>query len=370
MEMVESGEVKREEMTQAKAIHGLSVDELSKDVPGTGSERKRSFCDLLIEKRLDGTNLFHTEDGPVEVPDQYVQLFEKWSRKIEYACEELSARGELLPEGEKAGDLPREVEEKVLALAERKCAHCGRTTGLHIHHIIFKSKRGTNAISNLVCICNFCHEALHNGNLEVFRDSNGLLYWRNKADRLNVLLEEEVKEYLSIPAASIVEVPVERPEAGRAEEEAIVEELDPGSPPAEPTAAAPVAPVAMPVAPAEAAAPVEEEPRSVNTPPPSEKSAEETAAEAKTRESAEEAERAQRGSFGATEARERTEKALAYLASQGLDRPPTVEDILSIALRRSLMWSKVTNATRAANGGRRARGKGGSRGVGPVGSTG
>lgn len=46
----------------------------------------------------------------------------------------------------------------------QKCAHSEK---LHIHHIVFRSKGGTNAPSNLITLCEKCHKDLHNGLFEI-----------------------------------------------------------------------------------------------------------------------------------------------------------------------------------------------------------
>jgi hypothetical protein len=38
---------------------------------------------------------------------------------------------------------------------------------LHVHHIVFRSKGGTNAPSNLITLCEKCHENLHAGKFEI-----------------------------------------------------------------------------------------------------------------------------------------------------------------------------------------------------------
>lgn len=48
------------------------------------------------------------------------------------------------------------------------CQKCKATKGkLHVHHIIYKSKGGTDAPNNLVTLCENCHENLHVGKFEL-----------------------------------------------------------------------------------------------------------------------------------------------------------------------------------------------------------
>ena len=43
-----------------------------------------------------------------------------------------------------------------------KCGYCGKTTKLHLHHILPLYKDGANLLSNLELVCKGCHIALHN----------------------------------------------------------------------------------------------------------------------------------------------------------------------------------------------------------------
>jgi hypothetical protein len=49
-----------------------------------------------------------------------------------------------------------------------QCQKC-KTKGkkLHVHHIIFKSKGGTNTPDNLTTLCETCHDKLHNGEFSI-----------------------------------------------------------------------------------------------------------------------------------------------------------------------------------------------------------
>jgi len=49
-----------------------------------------------------------------------------------------------------------------------QCQKCKTKKGkLHVHHIIFRSRGGTNATNNLIILCKFCHDRLHSGEFEI-----------------------------------------------------------------------------------------------------------------------------------------------------------------------------------------------------------
>jgi 5-methylcytosine-specific restriction endonuclease McrA len=48
-----------------------------------------------------------------------------------------------------------------------KCCSCGMRSGLHIHHIIFRSQQGPDEACNLITLCSSCHEAVHRSDLKI-----------------------------------------------------------------------------------------------------------------------------------------------------------------------------------------------------------
>jgi len=60
--------------------------------------------------------------------------------------------------------------KKVYKRDDYGCAHCGINGGphgnaeLHAHHIVPKSRGGSDNISNLITLCNECHKAVHSKN--------------------------------------------------------------------------------------------------------------------------------------------------------------------------------------------------------------
>jgi len=62
------------------------------------------------------------------------------------------------------------VKAYVLARDNYTCQHCkgkSKDHRLHCHHIIFRSKHGTDTPDNLICLCESCHDALHAGEFEL-----------------------------------------------------------------------------------------------------------------------------------------------------------------------------------------------------------
>ena len=50
---------------------------------------------------------------------------------------------------------------KILLEKHNKCAKCGRTIGLEVHHITPVIQGGTDSIENLEVLCDICHREVH-----------------------------------------------------------------------------------------------------------------------------------------------------------------------------------------------------------------
>ena len=60
------------------------------------------------------------------------------------------------------------VKSYILHRDGYQCRKCKTKKGkLHVHHVIFRSNGGTNTPSNLITLCESCHEKLHNGEFEI-----------------------------------------------------------------------------------------------------------------------------------------------------------------------------------------------------------
>lgn len=47
------------------------------------------------------------------------------------------------------------------------CRHCRARSGLHPHHVIYKSHQGPDELWNLITLCAQCHRAHHDGHLRI-----------------------------------------------------------------------------------------------------------------------------------------------------------------------------------------------------------
>jgi len=181
---------------------------------GASRARRRSspYSIVYVADREKRRSHVLTKDGPVEVPYEHVERIAGEARTHVVRPDEELERGEaLIPRKGKGGrkktegEVPAALAAKVLALHDHRCAHCGRTLGIHLHHIIFRANGGPHSLANLLPCCRRCHGALHARTLEVFRDAFGQLYWRRKADRIEKLMGEELEELRRIPAVTIIE---------------------------------------------------------------------------------------------------------------------------------------------------------------------
>ena len=59
-----------------------------------------------------------------------------------------------------------EARKNRLALDEFSCYHCSAKSGLEVHHVIPRSKGGSNALCNLLTLCHSCHDKMHSHKLK------------------------------------------------------------------------------------------------------------------------------------------------------------------------------------------------------------
>jgi 5-methylcytosine-specific restriction endonuclease McrA len=61
------------------------------------------------------------------------------------------------------------------------CRCCGVWVGdvRHHHHIIYRSRRGTDSADNLLVLCPICHDAVHRHKVEIEGDADSAVFtWR------------------------------------------------------------------------------------------------------------------------------------------------------------------------------------------------
>jgi 5-methylcytosine-specific restriction endonuclease McrA len=59
------------------------------------------------------------------------------------------------------------IAKKVFERDGWKCRSCRFTSGLHPHHIVFKSQQGKDVLNNLITLCYSCHQGVHDHNLKL-----------------------------------------------------------------------------------------------------------------------------------------------------------------------------------------------------------
>jgi hypothetical protein len=67
------------------------------------------------------------------------------------------------PGGRNTTTIPPRVRREVLARDRHTCQApgCGRRRYLEVHHVVARSRGGSNAAENLVTLCSACHRVWH-----------------------------------------------------------------------------------------------------------------------------------------------------------------------------------------------------------------
>ena len=63
------------------------------------------------------------------------------------------------------GEIPKDVQEKVLKRDNYECQVCKRRKNIQIHHIIKQKNGGSNDMNNLVTLCSSCHRHIEIGDI-------------------------------------------------------------------------------------------------------------------------------------------------------------------------------------------------------------
>lgn len=57
--------------------------------------------------------------------------------------------------------ISKETRKAIYRREGYECAVCGSTRQLEIHHMIKRSRGGSNKPENLICLCHICHSLIH-----------------------------------------------------------------------------------------------------------------------------------------------------------------------------------------------------------------
>jgi hypothetical protein len=171
----EEGQVDRK-----AALLYLAERVLESDAPGEELgervERKDSPYTILYHQCPDcRRSALSTEDGLVEVEAEVVERVAGEAETVVISPEE-ERHGEVgeadrvpVPAAERDRPNTPELTRKVFLRDGRVCSnpYCGRTLGLHAHHIEFRAHGGRTALANEVLVCRACHALLHQGALRI-----------------------------------------------------------------------------------------------------------------------------------------------------------------------------------------------------------
>ena len=202
-------------LAQAVLEDGVPGDAASQS--GEAREGEPSIFTILYRTCPD-CRLSHvaTENGFVEVDPSVVDRVEGDAEKVRIAPEEEVAPADSNAEAGAEPDEPivkdhpnrRELIRKI-RLRDGGCCgnpHCGRTCGLHGHHIRFRVDGGRTALYNEILLCRWCHRLVHQALLEIRGNVETGLRFVTVADRMKLDLEDEESELASLPRVELVEV--------------------------------------------------------------------------------------------------------------------------------------------------------------------
>lgn len=72
-----------------------------------------------------------------------------------------AVRSHVRPSKPRKQDIPVEVRKRVMKRDKGRCRFCGTNTGLHLHHVVYRSQGGLHEESNLITLCHQCHAIVH-----------------------------------------------------------------------------------------------------------------------------------------------------------------------------------------------------------------
>lgn len=93
------------------------------------------------------------------------------------------------------------VRDEVKKHFDDRCAECGKH-GIHVHHVMPRSRGGRNVFTNALLLCNDCHKEVHadneklNGWINLFKRMYGKYFYMDKDDikHRELLYQEKLDE--------------------------------------------------------------------------------------------------------------------------------------------------------------------------------
>ena len=161
--------VKRITLINDKYIHhgNYSIDRWKPNCADYLRERPRQISDLvmgLYAKKKSLLNkivsvFYYDEENNPEVVEHKLNLLNEESLKVQALRKKLFDYWPSYPPDWE------ERRQKVLDKAKYKCQECktDMVLNLHVHHIKHLGRGGSNKISNLMALCEGCHENKHGG---------------------------------------------------------------------------------------------------------------------------------------------------------------------------------------------------------------
>ena len=90
------------------------------------------------------------------------------------------------------------IKAYILTRDNYTCQCCKTKKGtLHVHHIVYRSRGGSDKAENLVTLCEYCHKRLHNGQLKDFESKlHGIKKGQLKhATQMNSIITQLLRHY-------------------------------------------------------------------------------------------------------------------------------------------------------------------------------
>jgi Holliday junction DNA helicase RuvB len=111
-----------------------------------------------------------SDDGPVPVDDATAEAI---------CCDAGVLAQDGRPDPRYSPPISDGLRERIRARDGYRCVACSSRFEPHVHHIVFRERGGTNAMSNLATLCRACHALVHGGFLTIEGRAPHALVFRN-----------------------------------------------------------------------------------------------------------------------------------------------------------------------------------------------